>query len=599
MTAAAWALLGSFLALLALMAWPLGRWVAVLATGTPPAWMQKAESGLYRLAGVDPQQGMGWSRYALCLLVFNGVGLVFVYTVQRLQGLLPLNPQAMPAVSPDSSFNTAISFVTNTNWQGYSGEATMGYFTQMVALAGQNFFSAATGIAVVFALIRGFTARSSAVLGNFWVDITRITVWLLLPLSLVLALFLAGSGVVQNFNAYTDVATLEATSYQQPAVDGQGAPLLDAQGQPILQALTTPTQTLAMGPVASQEAIKMLGTNGGGFFNANSAHPFENPTAWTNLAQMLAIFLIPAALCFAFGRSVGDVRQGWAVLAAMTVLFVAAVLAILPAEQAGNPMFTPLGVDQVASAAQAGGNMEGKETRFGITASGLFAVVTTAASCGAVVAMHDSLTPLGGMVPMVLMQLGEVVFGGVGSGLYGMLVFAILAVFIAGLMIGRTPEYLGKKIEAHEMKLASLAILATPLLVLLGTAIAVSTTFGTAGMVQAGPHGFSEVLYALSSAANNNGSAFAGLSANTPFYNVLLGVAMWLGRFAVIVAVLAIAGALARKKRLPVTAGTMPTHGPLFVVLLIGTVLLVGLLNYVPALALGPVVEHLMLGVAP
>jgi len=599
MTAAAWALLGSFLVLLVLMAWPLGRWVAVLATGAPPAWMQKAESGLYRLAGVDPQQGMGWSRYALCLLVFNGTGLLFVYAVQRLQGLLPLNPQAMPAVSADSSFNTAISFVSNTNWQGYGGEATMSYLTQMVALAGQNFFSAATGIAVAFALIRGFTARSSAVLGNFWVDITRITVWLLLPLSLVLALFLAGSGVVQNFNAYTDVATLESTSYQQPALEGQGAPLLNAQGQPVLQALTTPTQTLAMGPVASQEAIKMLGTNGGGFFNANSAHPFENPTAWTNLAQMLAIFLIPAALCFAFGRSVGDQRQGLAVLGAMTVLFVAAVLAIMPAEQAGNPLFAQLGVDQAASVAQAGGNMEGKETRFGITASGLFAVVTTAASCGAVVAMHDSLTPLGGMVPMVLMQLGEVVFGGVGSGLYGMLVFAILAVFIAGLMIGRTPEYLGKKIEAHEMKLASLAILATPLLVLLGTAIAVSTTSGTAGMVQAGPHGFSEVLYALSSAANNNGSAFAGLSANTPFYNMLLGVAMWLGRFAVIVPVLAIAGALARKKRLPVTAGTMPTHGPLFVVLLIGTVLLVGLLNYVPALALGPVVEHLMLGVAP
>ncbi|MBB6562634.1 K+-transporting ATPase ATPase A chain [Acidovorax soli] len=598
MSTAAWALLGSFLVLLLVLAWPLGRWLAVLATGTPPAWMRKAEAGLFRLAGVDPQHGMGWSHYALCLLVFNGVGVVFVYALQRLQGLLPLNPQAMPAVSADSSFNTAISFVTNTNWQGYSGEATMSYLTQMVALAGQNFLSAATGIAVVFVLIRGFAARSSAALGNFWVDITRITLWLLLPLSLVLALFLAGNGVVQNFNPYTDVTTLEATSYQQPAVDDQGAPRLDDKGQPVVQDLSTPTQTLAMGPVASQEAIKMLGTNGGGFFNANSAHPFENPTAWTNLAQMLAIFLIPAGLCFAFGRSVGDVRQGWAVLAAMSVLFIAAVLAIMPAEQAGNPVFASLGVDQAASAAQAGGNMEGKEARFGITASGLFAVVTTAASCGAVIAMHDSLTPLGGMVPMVLMQLGEVVFGGVGSGLYGMLVFAILAVFIAGLMIGRTPEYLGKKIEAHEMKLASLAILATPLLVLLGTAIAVATGAGAAGMLQAGPHGFSEVLYALSSAANNNGSAFAGLSANTPFYNLLLGVAMWLGRFAVIVAVLAIAGALAAKKRLPVTAGTMPTHGPLFVVLLIGTVLLVGLLNYVPALALGPVVEHLMLGAA-
>ena len=442
----------------------------------------------------------------------------------------------------------------------------MSYLTQILALAVQNFFSAATGIAVVFALFRGFAARSTSVIGNFWADITRITAWLLLPLSLVFAVFLVGQGVIQNFGAYKDVATLEAA-----------------------------TQTLAMGPVASQEAIKMIGTNGGGFFNANSAHPFENPTALSNFLQMLAIFLIPAGLCFAFGRTVGDTRQGWAVLAAMTVMFVIAVVAIMPAEQECNPLLPALGVDQTASAMQSGGNMEGKETRFGITASSLFAVITTAASCGAVNAMHDSFTPLGGMVPLVMMQLGEVVFGGVGSGLYGMLIFAILAVFISGLMIGRTPEYLGKKIESHEMKLTSTAILVTPILVLAGTAVAVLAGAGKAGIANPGAHGFSEILYALSSAANNNGSAFAGLSANTPFYNVLLGVAMWLGRFGVIVPVLAIAGSLAAKKRLPVTGGTMPTHGPLFVMLLIGTVLLVGLLNYVPALALGPVVEHLML----
>ena len=471
----------------------------------------------------------------------------------------------------------------------------MSYLTQMLVLAVQNFFSAATGIAVAFALIRGFAARSTGVIGNFWVDVTRITTWLLVPLSLVFAVFLVGQGVIQNFDAYKDVTTLEVNAYQQPKNGADGQPLKDAKGNPVMEDLKAATQTLAMGPVASQEAIKMIGTNGGGFFNANSAHPYENPTALSNLLQMLAIFLIPAALCFAFGHEVGDLRQGWAVLAAMTLMFVVAVLVITPAEQAGNPLLTPLGVDQSASALQSGGNMEGKEVRYGINASSLFAVITTAASCGAVNAMHDSFTPLGGMVPMVMIQLGEVVFGGTGSGLYGMLVFAILAVFIAGLMIGRTPEYLGKKIESHEMKLTSIAILVTPIVVLVGTAIAVLATDGKAGIANPGAHGFSEIFYAFSSAANNNGSAFAGLSANTPFYNWMLGLAVWFGRFGVIVPVLAIAGALAAKKRLPVTAGTMPTHGPLFVTLLIGTVLLVGLLNYVPGLALGPVVEHLML----
>ena len=595
MSADAWGLLALFLALLLALSWPLGIWVARLSAGNLPRWMHAVEAPLYRLAGTAPDKSMTWWQYALALLAFNAVGVLSVYLLQRFQAVLPLNPAGMAAVSPDSAFNTAISFVANTNWQGYAGESTMSYLTQMLALAVQNFLSAATGIAVVFALFRGFAARSSGVVGNFWVDVTRLTAWLLVPLSLVFALVLVSEGVIQNFDAYKDVSTLEVNAYQQPKNGPDGQPLKDGKGNAVMDDMKAASQTLAMGPVASQEAIKMLGTNGGGFFNANSAHPYENPTALSNLLQMLAIFLIPAALCFAFGRAVGDRRQGWAVLAAMTVMFVLAVIAITPAEQAGNPLLPALGVDQSMSSLQSGGNMEGKETRFGITASSLFAVVTTAASCGAVNAMHDSFTPLGGMVPLVLMQLGEVVFGGVGTGLYGMLVFAILAVFIAGLMIGRTPEYLGKKIEAHEMKLVSIAILVTPVLVLLGTAIAVLATAGKAGIANPGAHGFSEILYALTSAANNNGSAFAGLSANTPFYNTLLGVAMWLGRFGVIVPVLAIAGALASKKRLPVTAGTMPTHGPLFVSLLIGTVLLVGLLNYVPALALGPMVEHLML----
>ncbi|MDQ0028014.1 K+-transporting ATPase ATPase A chain [Variovorax paradoxus] len=572
MTSSAWSLLALFLVALVLLAWPVGKFLAALCNERLPRWMQRIEAPLYKLAGIQPAESMHWLAYALALLAFNAVGAIFLYALQRLQGSLPLNPAAMVAVSPDSAFNSAVSFVSNTDWQGYGGESTMSYLTQMLGFTVQNFFSAATGIAVAFVLIRGFARRgdgkSKGLVGNFWADLTRITVWLLVPLSFVLALFFVGQGVIQNFDAYKTVHTVEATAS---------------------------AQTIAMGPVASQEAIKMIGTNGGGFFNANSAHPYENPTALSNLLQMLAIFLIPAALCFAFGRVVGDRRQGWAVLAAMAAMFVVAVAVIIPAEQAGNPLFGALGVDQVSSALQSGGNMEGKEVRFGIDASALFAAITTAASCGAVNAMHDSFTPIGGMVPMVLMQLGEVVFGGVGSGLYGMLIFAMLAVFIAGLMIGRTPEYLGKKIEVREMKLISIAILVTPILVLAGTAVAVMADAGKAGIANPGAHGFSEILYALSSAANNNGSAFAGLSANTPFYNGLLGLAMWFGRFAVIVPVLAIAGSLAAKQRLPVTGGTLPTHGPLFVSLLIGTVLLVGLLNYVPALALGPVVEHLVL----
>ena len=594
MDTSAWGLLALFLVVLGLLAWPLGRGLAAVCGGRLPAWMHRAEAPLYRLAGVRPQQGMHWRHYALGLLAFNALGVLAVYALQRLQGVLPLNPQGLPAVAPDSAFNTAVSFVANTNWQGYAGESTMGYLVQMLGLSVQNFLSAATGIAVAFALARGFAARrtdGAGHVGNVWADLVRITAWVLVPLSFVLALLLVGQGVIQNFAPYQEVATVETTVYQAPQTDAQGQPVKDASGNPVTREASTRTQTLPMGPVASQEAIKMLGTNGGGFFNANSAHPYENPTPLTNFAQMLAIFLIPAALCFAFGRVVGDWRQGVAILAAMTLMFVVAVSAVTAAEQAGNPALSALGADPAASALQAGGNMEGKEVRFGISASALFAAVTTAASCGAVNSMHDSFTPLGGMVPMVLMQLGEVVFGGVGTGLYGMLVFAILAVFIAGLMIGRTPEYLGKKIEVREMKLTSAAILVTPILVLVGTAVAVLAPAGQAGIANPGAHGFSEVLYALTSAANNNGSAFAGLSANTPFYNVLLALAMWFGRFGVIVPVLAIAGSLAAKKRLPPGPGTMPTHGPLFVALLVFTVLLVGLLNYVPSLALGPVVE--------
>ncbi|EJL69378.1 K+-transporting ATPase, KdpA [Variovorax sp. CF313] len=597
MTSSAWGLLALFLVLLGLLAWPVGKFLAALCNERVPRWMQRVEAPLYKLAGTKPEQSMHWLRYAFALLAFNAIGAIFVYALQRLQGWLPLNPAGMAAVSPDSAFNTAVSFVANTNWQGYAGESTMSYLTQMLGLTVQNFFSAATGIAVAFALVRGFARRGDGkgLVGNFWADITRVTLWVLVPISFVLAVVFVGQGVIQNFDSYKEASTLETTAFQQPKNGADGQPLKDEKGQPVMEDATTKTQTLAMGPVASQEAIKMLGTNGGGFFNANSAHPYENPTALVNLLQMLAIFLIPAALCFTFGHVVGDMRQGWAVLAAMTVMFVVAVMVITPAEQAGNPLLTSLGVDQMHGALQAGGNMEGKEVRFGIDASSLFAAITTAASCGAVNGMHDSLTPMGGMVPLVLMQLGEVVFGGVGSGLYGMLVFAMLAVFIAGLMIGRTPEYLGKKIEVREMKLISIAILVTPILVLAGTAVAVIAGAGKAGIANPGAHGFSEILYALTSAANNNGSAFAGLSANTPFYNGLLALAMWLGRFAMIVPVLAVAGALAAKKRLPVTSGTLPTHGPLFVSLLIGTVLLVGLLNYVPALALGPIVEHLVL----
>jgi K+-transporting ATPase ATPase A chain len=596
MSAQAWLTLALYLGVLIALSYPLSTYMVRIANPAPIGGIfGKLERVIYRASAVDAAQEMAWTRYALALLLFNALGVVVVYLVQRLQLWLPLNPQALTNVAPDSAFNTAVSFVTNTNWQAYAGESTMSYFTQMLTLAVQNFFSAATGLAVAFALIRGFARRSAQGIGNFWVDLTRSTLYILLPLSVLLAVIFMGQGVIQNFDTYQDVSPLESLTYSQPKLDAGGQPLKDPQGNVVSETLTTHTQSLAMGPVASQEAIKMLGTNGGGYYNANSAHPYENPTPLTNFLQMISMLLIPAALCFTFGRMVGDLRQGWAVFAGMTAIFVMMAVIALWAEQQGNPLFTPLGVDQTHTALQGGGNMEGKETRIGVVASALFATITTAASCGATNAMHDSFTPLGGMVPMWLIELGEVVFGGVGSGLYGMLIFAIMAVFIAGLMIGRTPEYIGKKIESFEMKMTSIVILVTPCLVLVGGAIAVMTEQGRVGVFNPEAHGFSEILYALSSVANNNGSAFAGLSANTPFYNILLAVAMWFGRFAFIVPVLAIAGSLAKKKRIEPTAGTLPTHGPLFVAMLVGTVVLVGALTYVPALALGPVVEHLQL----
>jgi K+-transporting ATPase ATPase A chain len=585
-----------FIVTLIALAVPLGRYMAGVLDGSSIVVRRigrPIEHLLFRLAGVDADAEMSWKRYALAVLLFNALGALAVYAFLRLQSCLPANPQGFGPMTPDAAFNTAVSFVTNTNWQNYTPEATASYLTQMAALTVQNFLSAATGIAVVVALIRGFARHTAQTIGNFWVDLTRITLFILSPLAIVVSLVFVSQGAIQNFKAYEDVSTLQVTTYQAPKTDAQGNALKDAKGNPIMQDRQADKQTLAMGPAASQEAIKMLGTNGGGFFNANSAHPYENPTPLSNFVQLIAMLVIPAALPIVFGRMIGDRRQGVAVLAAMTIAFALACWGEISAEQAGNPLFSTLSVDQHASDSQAGGNAEGKEVRFGIAQSGIFTVATTAASCGAVDNTHDSLTPIGGFVPLLLIDLGEVVYGGVGSGLYGMLVFALLAVFVAGLMIGRTPEYVGKKIESYEMKMVSIAILLTPLLVLVGTSIGILSPLGTAGIANPGPHGFSEVLYAFSSAANNNGSAFAGLTVNTPFYNVLLGIAMWFGRFGTIVPVLAIAGSLANKKRIAVTPGTLPTHGPLFVVLLLGTLVLVGALTYVPALALGPIVEHL------
>ncbi|MCA8405649.1 potassium-transporting ATPase subunit KdpA [Burkholderia cenocepacia] len=586
-----------FIVVLLAAAVPVARYLSAVMDGSSRVVrvFGPLERALYRIAGVDAGTEMNWKQYTVATIAFNALGVLFLYALLRLQGFLPGNPQQFGAMTPDGAFNTAVSFVANTNWQDYTPEQTVSYLSQMLGLTVQNFLSAATGIVVVIALIRGFARHTAQTIGNFWVDLTRVTLYVLVPMAALVAALLMSQGVLQNMKAYQDVPVLQASTYAAPKLDAQGNPVKDDKGN----AVTVPTpltkQTLAMGPVASQEAIKMLGTNGGGFFNANSAHPYENPTPFANFIEIFAILIIPAALCLVFGRMIGDRRQGIAVLAAMTVAFAVATVVEVSAEQGGNPTLAALHVDQSAGALQPGGNMEGKETRFGIAQTGIFTVATTAASCGAVDAMHDSLTPVGGLVPMLLMQLGEVVFGGVGSGLYGMLVFALLAVFVAGLMIGRTPEYVGKKIESYEMKMVSIVVLLTPLLVLVGTSIAVLADAGKAGIANPGPHGFSEILYAFSSAANNNGSAFAGLTVGTPFYNWMTAIAMWFGRFGTIVPVLAIAGSLAAKKRIAVTSGTLPTHGPLFVVLLLGTVLLVGALTYVPALALGPGVEHLMM----
>ena len=577
MTADAVVQLTLYCVLLVAVAKPLGGYMARVYQGEArfaERVIGPVERILYRLLHIDPREEMTWKTYAVATVLFNVAGLLVVYLLQRLQGSLPANPAALAAVTPDSSFNTAVSFASNTNWQGYGGESTMSYLTQMLGLSVQNFLSAATGMAVLVALLRGFSRKSANTLGSFWVDLTKTTLYILLPLSIIGAVVLVSQGVVQTFGAYTTATLVEGTK--------------DADGHPVLQ------QVIALGPAAAQIIIKQLGTNGGGFFNVNSAHPFENPNGITNFVEMFSILMLPAALCYTFGKMVGDTRQGWAVLAAMFVIFLPLLWLCVSQEQGGSPALASLPVDQAASALQSGGNMEGKEVRFGIANSALWATATTAASNGSVNSMHDSYTPLGGLVPLWLMQLGEIVFGGVGSGLYGMLMFAIVAVFVAGLMVGRTPEYLGKKIEAYEMKMASLVILIPPLLVLAGTAIACVTEAGQKGVSNPGTHGFSEILYGLSSASNNNGSAFAGLGANTPFYNTLLGICMFCARFWLIVPTLAIAGALAKKKLVPASSGTLPTHTPLFVTMLVGVVIVVGALTFIPALALGPIVEHLL-----
>jgi K+-transporting ATPase ATPase A chain len=586
-----------YFGVLLLLAKPLGVYMARVYEGQPSGLdrvLGPVERLFYRICGVKPEQEMSWKKYTGAVLFFSTAGWFFLYFLQRQQGLLPLNPQKFPAVSPDSSFNTAVSFVTNTNWQGYGGETTMSYLTQMAGLTAQNFVSAAAGMAVLVALIRGFKRHSAETIGNFWVDLTRSTLYILMPLALIWSLVLVSQGVVQTFSEYKTVSLTQTITYDTPKLDAQGNPIKDEKGNPVMEKAQVKEQTIPLGPAASQIAIKQLGTNGGGFFNVNSAHPLENPTPLSNFFEMLALILIPAGLCITFGIMVGDRRQGWALLSAMTIVLVTLMALCTWSEQGGNPRFTSLGIDQQASNLQPGGNMEGKEARFGIVASANWATATTAASNGSVNSMHDSYTPLGGLYPIVLMQFGEVIFGGVGSGLYGMLVMAIITVFIAGLMVGRTPEYLGKKIEMFEMKMAALSILIVNALVKIGTAVAVSTKAGAAGVLNPGPHGFSEILYAFSSAANNNGSAFAGLSANTVFYNTALGLAMFIGRFWVIIPVLAIAGSLAKKKLVPASSGTLPTHTPLFVALLIGVIVIVGALSFMPTWALGPIADHSM-----
>jgi K+-transporting ATPase ATPase A chain len=590
--------IGLYFVVLLAMVKPLGWYMARVYEGQACGLdrvVGPLERLIYRLCRVRETEEMDWKTYGIAMLSFNAMGLVALYALQRIQGFLPLNPAGLGAVTPDLAFNTAASFSTNTNWQAYGGETTLSYLTQTVGLTVQNFVSAATGMAILVALIRGLARRSALTIGNFWTDLVRSTLYILLPLSLLLSLLLVSQGVVQTFASYQTATLLQPASYAKPVMDANGQPVLDEQGQPKTESATAAEQVLAVGPAASQIAIKQLGTNGGGFFNVNSAHPFENPTPWSNFLQVLAILLVPAALCYTFGMMVGDTRQGWALLAAMTIILLCFIPLGLWAEQSGNPAFTALGIYQASSAGQSGGNMEGKEIRFGITNSVLWSATTTAASNGSVNSMHDSYTPLGGLVPLFLIQFGEVVFGGVGSGLYGMVVFAIIAVFVAGLMVGRTPEYLGKKIEPYEMKMASLLILIMPMIVLGLTALAVSTNAGASSVLNPGAHGFSEILYAYTSMGNNNGSAFGGLNVNTPFYNLTGGLAMLISRFWLAIATLALAGALARKKLVPAGPGTLPTYTPLFIVLLISVVVLVGALTFVPALALGPIIEHILM----
>ncbi|NGZ10072.1 MAG: potassium-transporting ATPase subunit KdpA [Nitrospira sp. LK70] len=553
------------------------------------------ERSLYRICGIRSNEEMTWKTYAVAMLLFNGFGLLALYLLQRIQGVLPLNPQAFGAVAPDLAFNTAASFTTNTNWQAYGGESTMSYLTQMMGLTVQNFVSAATGIAILVAFIRGLARRSSQTIGNFWVDLVRSTLYILLPLATIVALLLVGQGAVQTFDAYHTARFAQPVHYEKPVTDGTGQTSFDEHGKPKMEPAIEHHQILAVGPASSQVAIKHLGTNGGGFFSVNAAHPFESPTPFTDFLLILAETLLAASLTYTFGVMVGDTRQGWTILTAMLAVLLVFMLGGYLAESDGNPRIATLGADHTPSDIQPGGNMEGKETRFGIARSVIFAAATTATSTGAVDSMHDSFTPLGGLVPLFLMQFGEVILGGVGSGLYGMLVFAIIAVFIAGLMVGRTPEYLGKKIEPYEMKMASLLILIMPIVVLGLTAVASVTTAGTASILNPGPHGLSEILYAYTSQGNNNGSAFGGLNANTVFYNTTGGLAMLASRFWLAVPTLALAGALARKTSAPTGSGTLPTHTPLFVVLLIGVVLLVGGLTFVPVLALGPIVEHVLM----
>jgi len=594
MTNNAWLQIGFYFLILLILVKPLGLYMARVYEGKDfglNRWFGWLEKLIYRMGGIDPAQEMTWKIYALAMLLFNVVGGLILYAMMRFQNLLPFNPAGQGAVAPDLSFNTAISFITNTNWQNYGGESTLSYFTQMAGLAVHNFLSAATGMATLVAFIRGFVRKETKNLGNFWVDMTRSVLYILLPLSVAFGLILIAQGVPQTFGNYQNVSLIQPTSYDQPVTTAQGVPVtLDGKAQTTHVVVTE--QSVALGPVASQEAIKLIGTNGGGFYNVNSAHPFENPTPFTNLLEILALTVIAAAFCYTFGVMANDTRQGWAVLFAMLVLLVPMIYLCVHFEQAGNPALSSLTAGK-EGASLADGNMEGKEVRFGVVQSGLFATTTTTTSCGAVNAMHDSFTPMGGFVPLWMLMLGEVALGGVGSGLYVMLVFVIVAVFVAGLMVGRTPEYLGKKIQAYEMKMASLIILIPPMAILICTAIAVAVDAGRVGVSNPGAHGFSEILYAFTSQVANNGSAFAGINGNTPFYNLMGAVAMWVGRFGLAIPALAIAGSVVQKKIVPPGSGTLPTYNLLFIVMLVSTVLIVGALTFFPALALGPVVEHL------